>query len=98
MYHVSRESFLYLSEFYIGEIEPQDRPLVPMPEVRFASSVLRLSLNNLYQSRTGTFPHFGMHYRLGLHHSMFAPRAPVRDRTTDAPAVASGCDHILGSP
>ena len=33
VYHVSRESFLYLSEFYIGEIVPEDRPVVPMPEV-----------------------------------------------------------------
>ncbi len=34
VYHVSRESFLYLSEFYIGEIAPEDRPLVPVLEVR----------------------------------------------------------------
>ena len=34
VYHVSRESFLYLSEFYIGEIAPEDRPLVPVVEVR----------------------------------------------------------------
>ena len=33
VYHVSRESFLYLSEFYIGEIAPEDRPLVPVLEV-----------------------------------------------------------------
>jgi len=33
VYHVSRESFLYLSEFYIGEVLPEDRPLVPVPEV-----------------------------------------------------------------
>ena len=32
VYHVSRESFLYLSEFYIGEVVPEDRPLVPMPQ------------------------------------------------------------------
>ena len=31
---MSRESFLYLSEFYIGEIMPEDRPLVPVLEVR----------------------------------------------------------------
>ena len=33
VYHVSRESFLYLSEFYIGEVAPEDRPLVPVLEV-----------------------------------------------------------------
>ena len=32
VYHVSRESFLYLSEFYIGEVVAEDRPLVPMPQ------------------------------------------------------------------
>jgi hypothetical protein len=34
VYHVSRESFLYLSEFYIGEVAPEDRPLVPVLEVK----------------------------------------------------------------
>ncbi|KAK9814395.1 hypothetical protein WJX72_005174 [[Myrmecia] bisecta] len=29
VYHASRESFLYLKEFYIGELRPEDRPLVP---------------------------------------------------------------------
>lgn len=32
MYHVSRESFLYLKEFYIGELDPSDRALVQAPE------------------------------------------------------------------
>jgi len=29
MYHASRESFLYLRDFYLGEIHPDDRGLVP---------------------------------------------------------------------
>ena len=29
VFHASRESFLYLKEFYIGELEPSDRALVP---------------------------------------------------------------------
>jgi len=29
MYHASRESFLYLSSFYLGELHPEDRPRVP---------------------------------------------------------------------
>ena len=29
MFHASRESFLYLKEFYIGELHPQERSLVP---------------------------------------------------------------------
>ena len=29
VYHASRESFLYLQEFYIGELDPRDRPRVP---------------------------------------------------------------------
>lgn len=28
-YHASRESFLYLRDFYIGEIHPDDRASVP---------------------------------------------------------------------
>lgn len=31
LYHHSRESFLYLKSFYIGEISTEDRPLVPQP-------------------------------------------------------------------
>lgn len=31
LYHVSRQSFLYLKEFYIGELALQDRPLLPLP-------------------------------------------------------------------
>lgn len=30
-YHVSRQSFLYLREFYIGELSPEDRLRVPPP-------------------------------------------------------------------
>lgn len=30
MYHASRESFLYLQEFYIGELVLADRPHVPV--------------------------------------------------------------------
>jgi hypothetical protein len=29
MYHASRESFLYLRDFYLGEIHPEDRAIVP---------------------------------------------------------------------
>jgi hypothetical protein len=29
IYHASRQSFLYLKEFYIGEIDDQDLPLIP---------------------------------------------------------------------
>lgn len=32
VYHVSRESFLYLKEFYIGELAPEDAELVPCEE------------------------------------------------------------------
>ena len=32
LYHASRESFTYLREFYVGEITPEDRVLVPQPE------------------------------------------------------------------
>ena len=41
---MSRESFLYLSEFYIGEVAPEDRPLVPVLE---ASAAKRLSMQAL---------------------------------------------------
>jgi hypothetical protein len=30
MYHASRESFLYLAEFYIGELVPEELPHVPL--------------------------------------------------------------------
>jgi hypothetical protein len=30
MYHASRESFLYLQEFYIGELLPSERAHVPL--------------------------------------------------------------------
>jgi hypothetical protein len=29
LYHVSRESFMYLKQFYIGELQLKDRPFVP---------------------------------------------------------------------
>lgn len=29
VYHASRESFLYLKQFYMGEIKPEDREHVP---------------------------------------------------------------------
>ena len=29
MYHASRESFLYLRDFYVGEVHPDDRTKVP---------------------------------------------------------------------
>ena len=29
LYHASRESFTYLREFYVGELHPADRELVP---------------------------------------------------------------------
>ncbi|KAI7845581.1 hypothetical protein COHA_000869 [Chlorella ohadii] len=32
LYHASRESFVYLRQFYMGEVAPQDRELVPGPE------------------------------------------------------------------
>ena len=32
MYHASRESFVYLQEFYRGELVPDDFHLVPQPE------------------------------------------------------------------
>ena len=32
VYHSSRESFLYLQEFYIGDLLPQDAAQVPHPE------------------------------------------------------------------
>jgi hypothetical protein len=30
MYHASRESFLYIAEFYVGELVPSERSEVPM--------------------------------------------------------------------
>ena len=32
VYHSSRESFLYLQEFYIGDLLPQDVAAVPCPD------------------------------------------------------------------
>lgn len=32
VYHASRESFIYLQQFYHGELAPEDRGLVPQPE------------------------------------------------------------------
>lgn len=32
VYHASRESFLYLQEFYVGELDPADRARVPADE------------------------------------------------------------------
>jgi len=41
MYHSSRESFLYLKEFYIGEVAAEDRAeLVPAPEPRASEDFL----------------------------------------------------------
>lgn len=31
VYHVSRQSFLYLKEFYVGELALEDRPSLPLP-------------------------------------------------------------------
>ena len=31
LYHVSRQSFLYLREFYVGELHPDDVASVPLP-------------------------------------------------------------------
>lgn len=55
LYHASRESFQYLREFYIGEVEPQDRELVPleaesasdefMQQLREFSATFRLKLD-----------------------------------------------------
>ena len=53
LYHASRESFFYLREFYIGELWPEERHLVPLEEesasadfllqLRDFSSTFRLS-------------------------------------------------------
>ena len=32
LYHASRESFQYLKEFYIGELWPEERALVPLED------------------------------------------------------------------
>jgi len=43
IYHASRQSFLYLKEFYIGELALEDRPLVRYPhESNSSSSQLRI--------------------------------------------------------
>ncbi len=34
LYHASRESFTYLREFYIGELWPDERALVPLEDER----------------------------------------------------------------
>ena len=31
VYHSSRESFTFLKHFYVGELKPEDRELVPLP-------------------------------------------------------------------
>ena len=40
MYHSSRESFLYLKEFYIGEVAAADREKIPVPETRASDDFL----------------------------------------------------------
>ena len=40
MYHSSRESFLYLKEFYIGEVATKDRARIPVPETRASDDFL----------------------------------------------------------
>ena len=32
LYHCSRESFLYLKHFYLGELSPEDRAALPPPQ------------------------------------------------------------------
>ena len=44
LYHASRESFSYLREFYIGEVWPDDRVLVPAGEEGGASADFMLQL------------------------------------------------------
>ena len=41
MYHSSRESFLYLKEFYIGEVRARDRARVPSPSPEASEDFLR---------------------------------------------------------
>jgi hypothetical protein len=31
IYHASKQSFLYLKEFYLGEVDPQDKHRIPYP-------------------------------------------------------------------
>ena len=42
LYHASRESFLYLKEFYIGEVGRADREQVPCPDVPSADFLSQL--------------------------------------------------------
>ena len=37
IYHANRQSFLYLKEFYIGELAVEDRPLVRYPHESHSS-------------------------------------------------------------
>jgi len=41
LYHASRESFQYLKEFYIGEIWPEDRPLIPLEKERASDDFMQ---------------------------------------------------------
>ena len=41
LYHASRESFIYLREFYVGEIRYEDRDVVPRPSTQPSEDFLR---------------------------------------------------------
>ncbi|KAI3433794.1 hypothetical protein D9Q98_003599 [Chlorella vulgaris] len=41
LYHASRESFVFLRQFYFGEIAPEDRDLVPAPDEPPSSEFLQ---------------------------------------------------------
>lgn len=51
MYHASRESFLYLQEFYIGELVPADKPHVPLGGKQPASEDFMVQLREYTEFR-----------------------------------------------
>lgn len=53
IYHASRQSFLYLKEFYIGELAVEDRPLVRYPSSSSSSSRPHESSSSPSQLRGG---------------------------------------------
>jgi hypothetical protein len=57
IYHASKQSFLYLKEFYIGELHPDDLPLVPQPpHDAVATDAFREHLGRMTQWRIKPCP------------------------------------------
>eukprot|EP00622_Pseudochattonella_farcimen_P004613 FR740022.1.p1 GENE.FR740022.1~~FR740022.1.p1 ORF type:complete len:155 (+),score=16.79 FR740022.1:415-879(+) len=67
IYHASRQSFLYLKEFYIGELRAEDRALLPRPggdaSAAFVDTLRTFTTwrLNLDESGSSTFKSFYSH-------------------------------------